>query len=200
MKQQERRERTHRQILDAALRIFREKGYAATTVEDICRHAGVTKGAFFYYFPDKEALALSALNHWNQWTGELFSRIKDHPLEDPKERLMAYLDFRAKLVRGELPDFTCLIGTLVQETYASHPKIRCACEAGIQSHIRILLPVIESAKARYAPDAAWCPQSLARYIQTVLQGAFILAKATNNPRVVKESITHLKQYVDQLLS
>jgi TetR/AcrR family transcriptional regulator len=52
----EKRDRRRREILHAALRAFREKGYHATTLEDIAEHLGVRKTALYHYFPDKEAI------------------------------------------------------------------------------------------------------------------------------------------------
>ncbi len=186
-------------LLDAALRVFREKGYTATTVEDLCHAAGVTKGSFFHHFESKEALALAAIEHWNDATGALFAAAPYWQVEDPRERLLAYLDFRAALVRGELPEFTCLLGTLVQETFASHPALQAACGAGIEAHAQTLVPTIEAARARYAAEADWSAQSLARHTQAVLQGGFVLAKALNDPQAALEAIGHLKRYVEGLL-
>ncbi len=52
----EKRERRRAEILHAALRAFRERGYHATTLEDIADLVGVRKTALYHYFPDKEAL------------------------------------------------------------------------------------------------------------------------------------------------
>ena len=186
-------------ILDAALGVFREKGYTATTVDDLCCAAGVTKGSFFHHFETKEAAALAAIGHWNETTGALFAQAPYWQVEDPRERLLAYLEFRAQLVRGRLPEFTCLLGTLVQETFASHPALQQACGAGIHAHAQTLVSTIEAARRRYAPDADWSAESLARNIQVVLQGAFVLAKAANDPRVVLDAIAHERRYVECLL-
>lgn len=44
------------ELLDIAARLFAERGYDSTTVDDLIRQAGLSKGAFYYYYPSKEAL------------------------------------------------------------------------------------------------------------------------------------------------
>src|SRR3546814_5382229 len=51
-------------LVAAAQRTVRRKGYAATSVDEICVAAGVTKGAFFHPFVSKEALAVDAAESW----------------------------------------------------------------------------------------------------------------------------------------
>ncbi|MEJ2152219.1 MAG: TetR/AcrR family transcriptional regulator [Gemmatimonadota bacterium] len=52
----EKRHRRRTEILHAALRAVREKGYHATTLDDIANHLGVQKTALYHYFPDKESI------------------------------------------------------------------------------------------------------------------------------------------------
>lgn len=59
-------EERKREIFAAAERLFMEHGYAATTVADITRAAGVAKGTFFYYFPTKDALLAAIGRQWAQ--------------------------------------------------------------------------------------------------------------------------------------
>jgi TetR/AcrR family transcriptional repressor of nem operon len=162
-------------LLDAALHVIRSKGYSASTVDDICTEAGVTKGSFFHYFKSKEDLALAAVEHWNTMTGGLFAQSAYQTLPDPRDRVLAYIDLRAELLQGELPDFTCLLGTMVQETFDTHPRVRDACNAGIASHAHTVAVHLAAAKAQYAADADWDPEMVALYTQAVIQGAFILA-------------------------
>ena len=55
-------------LLDAAVRVIRTKGYIATTVDDLCHAAGVTKGSFFHHFDSKEQLAIAV---WGLTPGSL---------------------------------------------------------------------------------------------------------------------------------
>jgi TetR/AcrR family transcriptional repressor of nem operon len=54
-------------------------------------------------------------------------------LEDPRDRLFGYIDFRIAMLGAEISQYTCLLGTMVQEAYATHPSVREACDAGMTS-------------------------------------------------------------------
>ncbi len=187
-------------LLNAALQVIRAKGYTATRVEDICEAAGLSKGSFFHHFSSKEDLALAAAEHWNAMTGGLFAQAPYHFMGGPRERLLAYVDFRRALLRGELPDFTCFVGTMVQEVYGTHPSLRAACEQSISAHASTLEPDIGEAMQQYGVQGDWTPRSLALYIQAVIQGAFILAKAKEGPEVAAECLDHLRRYIEMLFT
>jgi TetR/AcrR family transcriptional repressor of nem operon len=188
-----------KKLLEAALHVIRSKGYAATTVEDICTQADVTKGSFFHHFKSKDDLALAAVGYWRTMTESLFAGAPYHDAAGPLERLLGYLDFRGKILTGDLPDYTCLLGTLVQETYDTHPAIRVACEQALSSHVDELTREIQAAKKMRVPKATWTAESVGNLIQSVLQGAFIFAKAKQSPKTIRESLDHLRRYLQFLL-
>jgi TetR/AcrR family transcriptional repressor of nem operon len=187
-------------LLEAAFKLIRSKGYTATTVDDLCDEAKVTKGTFFYYFDTKEALAVAAATHWSSVTGEFFKAAPYHQHDDPFDRLIGYIEFRKDILQGEVQDFTCLVGTMVQEMYLSSPDIKNACHQSIFDHARQLEHDIVEAKERYAPQAPWTAESIALHTQAVIQGAFILAKANGNAAIAADSIDHLKNYINILFN
>jgi TetR/AcrR family transcriptional regulator, transcriptional repressor for nem operon len=185
-------------LLDAAISTIREKGYAATSVDELCGTAGVTKGAFFHHFPSKDSLAVAAADHWSELSHARFAAAPYQRFNDPLDRILGYLDFRRAMLRGDVAEFTCLAGTMIQEVYGTHPDIRHACDACIGSHAAKLESDIADAMKHHAIRAPWTAESLALHMQAVLQGAFILAKAKGNARVVKSSIDHLHRYIELL--
>ena len=185
-------------LLDAALGVIRRKGYSATRVDDICEAAGLSKGSFFHHFASKEELAVEAAAHWSRVTGALFDAAPYHAYADPLDRVLGYVDFRRSILRRSVPEFTCFVGTMVQETYDSHPAIRDACERSISAHAAEVAKDIALAKRLHAPGAPWSAESLALYTQAVLQGAFVLAKARNGSRVAEECVDHLRRYLETL--
>lgn len=181
-------------LLVAATRLVREKGFSATSVDDLCSAAGVTKGAFFHHFASKDALGVAAAEHWAETTSVLFAQAPYHAPADPLDRLFAYLDFRAELIAGDIPEFTCLAGTMVQEVHETSPAIRAACDASISGHAATLVPDIAAALAAHGVMGIE-PLSLALHTQAVLQGGFILAKAKGDPAVARQSVAYLKHYI-----
>ncbi|HEX7393648.1 MAG TPA: TetR/AcrR family transcriptional regulator [Anaerolineaceae bacterium] len=61
---QQRSEETKVRILEAAQQLFAGGGYDATGVAEICKTAGVSKGAFYHHFPSKQAVFVTLLENW----------------------------------------------------------------------------------------------------------------------------------------
>jgi TetR/AcrR family transcriptional regulator, transcriptional repressor for nem operon len=186
-------------LLEAALSLIREKGYSSTSVDELCTQAGVTKGAFFHHFKSKDALAVAAANHWSEITGIFFETAPYHQHSDPLDRVLGYLDFRKAILKGEIAEFTCLVGTMVQEAYGTNPDIREACEASISGHAaKVEADIVQAMKRYRIRRVPWTAESLALHTQAVLQGAFILAKAKGGATIAAASIDHLHRYIELL--
>lgn len=185
-------------LLEAATELIRTKGYSSTTVDDLCASAGVSKGTFFHNFSSKDDLGVNVVNRWSEVTGEFFRSAPYHLKKDPLDRFLGYVKFRKEILRGDLPEFTCLVGTMVQELYNSHPEITEACFHSIFGHAQALEEDIAEAKKQYAPKAKWSPRNLAVHTQAVIQGAFIIAKAGGDMKYAADSIDHLEKYIHLL--
>ncbi len=185
-------------LLDATIKVVRTKGYHATRVEDVCAEAGVTKGSFFHHFKSKDDLALAAVERWKESTTAFFGNAPYHQAADPLDRVLAYLEFRKSILTGELPEFTCFVGTMVQEIYATNPQLRAGCESSIFEHAKRLEADLEQAIQKYGVAEPVTARSLALHMQCTIQGCFILAKAADSAAVAAESIDHLRRYVELL--
>lgn len=188
-------------LLDATLDVVRTKGFSATSVDELCAAAGVTKGAFFHHFKSKAELGVAAADHWSETTAELFASAAYHDLPDPLARVLGYVAFRKDILRGDVSKFTCLVGTMVQEVHETAPSIRDACDRSISGHAATLEADIDAAmQERDLSPPDWTARSLALHTQAVLQGAFILAKAKGGSAVAAESIDHLARYIALLFA
>ncbi len=186
-------------LIEAAIATVRYKGFSATSVDEICAAAGVTKGAFFHHFASKEALAVAAAGAWTEIAEQRIFTVPDWVrIADPLDRLMGHIEFRLSMLSGPVEDFTCFVGTMVQEAYNSSDPIRAACDASITAYAERLAEHIEATIDTYGIGHDVAALDLAYHIQAVLQGAFIMAKAKGSPEIARENVAHLKRYVEML--
>jgi TetR/AcrR family transcriptional regulator, transcriptional repressor for nem operon len=92
------------------------------------------------------------------------------------------------------------LGTLVQEAYETNPAIRAACDKYISAHAATLEADIAEVMQKREMTPGWTASSLALHIQSVLQGAFILAKAKHGPKVAADCLDHLRRYLELLFT
>lgn len=187
-------------LLEAGLKLIRKQGFAATSVEQLCTEAGVTKGAFFHHFPTKEALGVALADYWSDSTGSFFAAAPFHALSDPVARVLGYIDLRIALLGGPVEQFSCVAGTMVQEAFQSSEPIRAACKASIMGNAHAL--EADMAAAIEQSDAKGVTAGgLARHVQAVIQGAFVLAKARGGDcaaDMAREQLQHLRRYLELL--
>jgi len=187
-------------LLEAGVKLVRRQGFAGTTVDQLCGEAGVTKGAFFYYFASKEALGVALADYWSSSTGPFFAAAPYHHHTDPAERVLGYIDLRIELITGPAESFSCVAGTMVQEAFLSSDSIRVACNSSILGNAAALEDDLAAALAQSGASGV-SAASLARHIQAVIQGAFVLAKAEGNAgaaAAAREHLLHLRHYFELL--
>lgn len=181
-------------ILAAATDLVRRKGFAATSVDDLCAAAGVTKGAFFHHFAGKDALGEALVRHWTETTAALFAAHPYATLPDPLDRVFAYLDLRRAILEQPVADFSCVAGTTVQETFATHPAIRDAAADSIRSGMEHVRPhLAEALAARPVPGAT--AHDLAAFVQVAVQGGIVLAKAVGDAAPARAAFDQVERYL-----
>jgi AcrR family transcriptional regulator len=112
---------TRRRILEVAAEAFAERGYVGTSLSDVLKASGVTKGGFYFHFPSKEALALATLRYkQEQWAGTVMVAVMQ------RSRAVDQLDAMVEaLCDLHEQDRSCrCIGRLCTELGDEHPELR----------------------------------------------------------------------------
>jgi TetR/AcrR family transcriptional regulator, acrAB operon repressor len=81
---------TREQILNAALEVFSRKGYSRTTINDIAKEAGITKGAVYWHFKNKPDLLAGMINHHETKFCEDFQELKLNTIKEFRDLLIKH--------------------------------------------------------------------------------------------------------------
>ncbi|MBI2824461.1 MAG: TetR/AcrR family transcriptional regulator [Planctomycetia bacterium] len=185
-------------LVESATDLLRRQGYVATTVDQICAQAGVTKGAFFHYFESKEALAHACLERWGRQGEAMDAAAPYRAIEEPVERALACIEFYAAFFSNPRLVKSCLAGTTVQEVAETNPALRDAAQAcfvDAEKRFKSLLDEAFKSRRRRRADTA----SLATLWMSTIQGSLLLSKASRDASIIRKNFAHLHAYIKGLL-
>ena len=184
-------------LLDAAQRLLLVQGFEATSVDEICAGAGVTKGAFFHYFKNKDKLAKATFERFCRRGAERYQGAAFVKTKDPLERLNGYIDFTISQIQHPTRD-SCLVGVFAQELAPYRPDLRTMCAGMFEQWALDLKTMLDAVKQQYAPRRQVDTRSLAQHFIAVFEGSLILAKAENSVAPVRRHMRHFQEYVNAL--
>ena len=189
---------TRRKLVEAGVNLMRAHGYNATTVDDICAAAGVTKGGFFHYFSSKDELAKAALTHFFEGKVKDYEEAPFRKFADPLDRVFGRLDYVEASSGGDArPTKGCLFGVFAQEMAFVNPELRDACLGYFTKIAEDFGKDLADASTIHKPAVAFDPKALAMLYVSVVQGSLMLAKVAGNNGVLKSNIEQFRQSLQQ---
>jgi TetR/AcrR family transcriptional repressor of nem operon len=163
-------------ILEAGQSLMLSKGYAATTVDEICEAAGVSKGSFYHFFRTKEELGLAVLDRFSERNARLASEGPYHETSGPEERALELVDHLIASA-SEMWGSGCLLGTFALDLAETNPTIRKAVSSKFEAVASGLAAGMAPLATQDRDPRGLSPQDLAEQFIVVVEGALILAKA-----------------------
>ena len=174
---------TRERLVAAAVQLILRQGFPATSVEEICAEAGVTKGSFFHHFKTKEAIGLAAAQGWFDGVTAFYTEALQAADPDPLKQLDAFFDALENFTR--VPDrlCSCVIGMLSQEMALVHPEFRSVAAGYFNGWTERVAELLVAAKAKYPPVTDFDPEQVAWYLNALWQGSIVVTKAVQSAAV-----------------
>jgi TetR/AcrR family transcriptional repressor of nem operon len=189
-------------ILDVALTVIRAKGYAATTVDDLCAASNVTKGAFFHHFHSKADLGMAILDRYARADIATLDRLWDQAerlARDPLQQLMLFVGLyaeEAEALAGDDPG--CLYATFVYERQLGFEAPRAIIEASIRVWRERIRRHLDAVVEQYPPRIDVELDAVADLIFAANEGAYIIARATGQPNALRDQLLQVRNYLELL--
>jgi AcrR family transcriptional regulator len=190
---------TRERLLALAEEAVLEKGFAATSIEELIAAAGITKSGFFYHFKDKnelaKALMLRYVAHNDRVLADIFRRA-DELNEDPLHGFLVALKLFAETV-ADLPGTHpgCLVASYCYQDRMFDREVRELTREGVKAWRHLFLERIERIAARYKPKIAVNLEELADMANTLVDGRIIMSKVLQDKSILPRQIMLYRDFV-----
>lgn len=189
---------TRQTLLEAAFAEIHRNGFQAASVAQILADTGLTKGALYHHFADKQALGLAVVEEViRPW---LAARMFD-PLEETRQPLAALQGLLGAKAAEDDPDMVklgCPLNNLMQEMSPVDERFRLQLNAVFQAWVGVVAAALERGKAsgevRSDVDAA----STAFFIISALEGCIGMSKNTQSVAAYRSCLGQLGRFLDTL--
>jgi TetR/AcrR family transcriptional repressor of nem operon len=189
---------TKQKLVDATVRLMVRQGFAATTVDQICAEARLTKGSFFHYFESKELIGIAALNWWGAMGTGLYAAAWSDPKLPALEQLHRFFDIMTGFAKRTGDPTACMVGMLSQEMAQTHPVVREACAGHLTTWTENTRKLLIRAKAERTPKIDFDPAEVAWYLNSLWQGSMLVAKALGKPQILIRNLELARSHIDSL--
>ena len=187
---------TRARLIDAAVYLFWEQGYAATGVSEILARAKVNSGSFYHFFKSKEALLLAVLDWYLMGLDPFVMQPAFAQSPDPIERVFAVLAFyRQNLIKTGCT-YGCPIGRLALEIPEDRTEVHHLLAANFDGWTTAIEACLDAARDQLPADLDRA--SLSQFVLTVMEGGVMQSRAHRDLAPFDASVRHLRRYFDLL--
>lgn len=186
-------------ILELAEQAVLQKGFAATSIDELIAGAGITKSGFFYHFKDKgdlaKALLLRYLEQDAQILDDLFRRA-DELDDDPLHGFLVALKFFADMM-ANLPDVHpgCLAASFCYQEQLFSQEIRALNQTGVLRWRQRFRERLDKIATRYPPKIAVDMDALADMAAVLVDGGITLSKTLKDPAVLPRQVLLYRAFI-----
>jgi TetR/AcrR family transcriptional regulator, transcriptional repressor for nem operon len=195
-------EKTRERILDIAYESIVQKGFAATSIEELVEAAGITKSGFFYHFKDKNDLARQVFDRFlsedEQIVERLVQRARDLS-DDPLQSLLIFLNLYAQLMDDmESIHPGCMVASVTYQERLFDRDVRDMNTAYLTRMRARFETWLREIAAVTPPRLDTDLTALADQLTVVVEGAIILSKAFEEPALLGRQARLYRQHVKLL--
>jgi TetR/AcrR family transcriptional regulator, transcriptional repressor for nem operon len=187
---------TRDRLVLVAMKLFHEKGYAATSIQDILRVAGAHAGSLYHAFPTKHDLLVAVLELYRDGLYPMLLAPAWKGVADPIERIFVLLSkYRAALIATDC-FYGCPIGSLALELHEPDPAVRELLSLNFRGWADAVEQCLAHAGRRIPSDVN--RQELASFVLTVMEGGVMQARTHRTIRAFDDAVNRLRDYFARL--
>jgi AcrR family transcriptional regulator len=187
---------TRERLINSAIGLFWEKGYAETSLADLMAAAKVNAGSFYYFFRSKENLLHAVLERYKVMLHSVLLAPVYEKTADPLERIFALLGRYREGVIGTGCTYGCPIGRLAMEISPAMAQAHQLLAANFEGWSNEVQKNLEAARDRFPSGTDF--RSLSRFVLTVMEGGVMQSRSYRSVEPFDQAVAQLRDYFDRL--
>jgi TetR/AcrR family transcriptional repressor of nem operon len=188
---------TRDRLIEAAIRLFWERGYTATGMAELLKAAQVNSGSFYHFFDSKEALLMAVLDWYKENIYPALLQPAFENTEDPIERIFALLERYRGLILQTDCAYGCPIGRLALEIGPEQRAVHQKIAENFSAWTAAVRKCLDAAAARLPPGLD--REKLATLVLSVMEGGVMQSRSHHNVEPFDQSVEQLRDYFKRLL-
>ncbi len=195
-------EATKDRLMDIAERSILLNGFAATSIDDLIKEAGITKGGFFYHFDGKNSLAYALMQRYRKQDALLFSGLfkrAEELTDDPLQQMLVFVKLLAEMMadlEGVHPG--CLVASFTYESHQVNEEVRKITADIVMDWRRLFKTQLDKIEKKYRAKCDTRSDDLADMLSTIIEGGIIASRALNDPSILVKQILEYRSYIQLL--
>jgi TetR/AcrR family transcriptional regulator, transcriptional repressor for nem operon len=187
---------TRQRLIDSALYLFWERGFAGASMSDLLGRAGVNSGSFYHFFDSKEDLLKAVLELYLEALGPQIIEPAYALTPDPIKRIFAILaGYRERIVKTNC-QYGCPLGRLALEIDPENRPAHALIARNFEGWIGAIRDCLEEAKDRIAKGTDL--DALATYVLAVMEGGVMLSRSYGDVKPFDMAVKQLRKHFELL--
>jgi TetR/AcrR family transcriptional repressor of nem operon len=184
-------------LVQAARNLMLAQGYPITSVDDITKAAGVSKGSFYHYFDSKEELALTAMHEFLADGAALMMDGPFRDIADPRKRAIAFLK-HIESVAMRLWDHGCLLVLFSVELAGTSPRVREETSALLLDLIDRIGAILRPLTKDGGGNVPMTAGAMANMYMAIIDGSLVCARATGDSSCIARNLKTFRQQIEAM--
>jgi AcrR family transcriptional regulator len=187
---------TRDRLVIAAMKLFGEKGYLSTSVQDILREANANAGSLYHAFPTKQDVLVAVLDLYRQGIEPMLLAPAWAGVDDPIERIFALLARYRGLLEASDCLYGCPIGSIALELHEPDPPVRELLSVNFSQWVAHVERCLVEAGDRLPADLD--RHMVATLVLNVMEGGVMQSRTHRTLDAFDASVAGLRDYLNRL--
>ncbi|MBT4890774.1 MAG: TetR/AcrR family transcriptional regulator [Rhodospirillales bacterium] len=195
----DRGETTRESILDAAKTLVMSKGFSGTSIDDVLKLTGKTKGAFFHHFKGKADLACQLVKRYALNDLKMFQELDKQSQEqsdDPLQQMLIFIElFEVYISNSDDPAPGCMYAVYTYESRQFDPDVLDFVSDTLRQWTAIYVRKFQDVMDKYDPALDVTARQLAEMIVSVIEGGLVLQRAHGDTDTTRRQSIQFRNYL-----